>query len=204
MTDLSSLDPIPEKLRVATPSRNSWEKGIMMRTFSCPSKSSLMCHFVSNIVRKSLVYELTFYIAPEDCASRCLTKEEMGDEPEGGKIHQMDDAAAQEKVGGQDMNDNEWEKENGDEDDDEGDSKPKLAGLSDYEKRREQNKAAIALILADLKEQYPIPEDLMRVSKPKKPAMKKKNHDDKPGERRVSTRNKVNDTQRQVVLVILL
>lgn len=149
-----------------------------------------MRHFVSNTIRNSSIDELTFYIAPEDCASRSLTKQEMGDEPEG-------DTAAQET----EMNDDEWQKENGDEDGEEGDPEPKVARLSEYEKRREQNKAEIALILAGLEEQYQIPEDLARMSKAKKPATKKKKRDNNPAERRVSMRNKEND-QRQVVVIL--
>ena len=128
-----------------------------MGTFLCPSRSSLMRHFVSNTIWNSSIDQLTFYIAPEDCASRSLTKQEMGDEPEG-------DTATQET----EMNDDEWQKENGDKDSEEGDPEPKVARLSEYEKRREQNKAKIALILAGLEEQYQIPEDLARMSKAKK------------------------------------
>jgi len=90
MTNLYSLDPILEKIRVVIPLRNSWEKWIMMCMFLCPSRSSLMHHFVSNTIQNGLIHELTFYIAPEDCTSRSLTKQEIRDEPEGGKIHQMD------------------------------------------------------------------------------------------------------------------
>lgn len=150
-----------------------------------------MRHFVSNTIQNSSIDELTFYIAPEDCASRSLTKQKMGDEPEG-------DTAAQET----EMNDDEWQKENGDEDGEEGDPEPKVARLSEYEKRREQNKAEIALILAGLEEQYQIPEDLTRMSKAKKPATKKKKRDNNPAERRVSMRNKEND-QRQVVVILM-
>ena len=95
----------------------------MMGMFLCPSRSSLMCHFVSNTIQNSSIDELAFYIVPEDCTLRSLTKQEMGDEPEG-------DTATQEK----EMNDDEWQKENGDEDGEEGDPTPKVARLSEYEK----------------------------------------------------------------------
>jgi len=54
---------------------------------------------------------------------RSLTKQEIGDKP----------VAAQERLDEQGMNDDEWEKENGDEDKEEGDSEPKFTGLSEYE-----------------------------------------------------------------------
>jgi len=47
----------------------------------------------------------------------------------------MDDMAAQEKLDEQRMNDDKWERENGDKDDEEGDSEPKFTGLSEYKKR---------------------------------------------------------------------
>jgi len=111
--------------------------------------------------------------------------------------------AAQERLDEQGMNDDEWEKENGDEDEEEGDSEPKFTGLSEYEKRQERNKAELAVLLAGLEERYSMPEDLARMSEAKKPATKMKKHHDKPAERWVSMRNKGNDTQRQVVLLIL-
>ena len=70
--------------------------------------------------------------------------------------------AAQERLDEQGMNDDEWEKENGDEDEEEGDSEPKFTGLSEYEKRQERNKAELAVLLAGLEERYSMPGPKLR------------------------------------------
>ena len=88
------------------------------------------------------------------------------------------------------LNDEDWQKENGIDDSEDETDEPqsvKLYAPGEYAKNREKNIAELKTILAGLK----IP-DLAPKAAAKKPATKKK-QDNKPVEKRVSIRNKGKD-----------
>ena len=105
------------------------------------------------------------------------------------------------------MDDDEWKKQNGESDENENenedndqtkkDRKKSVGALSDYEKTRAKNIADLKVVMENLKEKYPFPEDLVPKSASKKPAAKKeKKEKQQPVERRASKRKKGGDNGR--------
>lgn len=105
------------------------------------------------------------------------------------------------------MDDEEWKKQNGEGEENETDTedvdqtkkekKKMVDGLSEYERNRAKNIAQLKVVMDNLKEKYPFPEDLLPKPESKKSAAKKKQKQ-QPIERRASTRNKGGDNERYV------
>jgi hypothetical protein len=115
-------------------------------------------------------HALTFLPAEEDCALRSLVKDEIQDSNGGvGELGDEDDKSGEED-GGPTGN------------------APKVAKLCGYLETREKNIAELKKRLAEIEEQFPMPEDLKR--EVKKAARKKKDRSDEPVVRRESPRNK--------------
>ena len=104
-------------------------------------------------------------IGADDCAARRLLKAEETEDINGCEITANDDECEKEKT-----NDDECGKEvdpNNDK------AEKKSGGKSQYEKDREKNIAEVKDLLENLKEQYPMPEELARKEVPNVPAVKK-------------------------------
>lgn len=101
--------------------------------------------------------KLTLLIAAEDCAVRSLVKPESA---------QGED---------REMQTGEWEKSNEKPDESSADDSDNatVAGKSQYEINKEKNIEEIKQKLADLEEQYPLPEEFVQKTTTKAPAVKK-------------------------------
>ena len=97
------------------------------------------------------------------------------------------------------MDDEEWKKQNGEGEENETDTedvdqtkkekKKMVDGLSEYERNRAKNIAQLKVVMDNLKEKYPFPEDLLLKPELKKSVAKKKEKQ-QPIKRRALTRNK--------------
>jgi len=129
-----------------------------------------MHHFVSTLREIKPQHALTFLPAEEDCALQSLVKDEIKDSNGG--------------VGGV----GEEDEKSGEEDGRETGNTPKSTKLCEYLETREKNIADLKKRLAEVEDQFPMPEILKR--EVKKVVRKKKDHSDEPVVRRESPRNK--------------
>ena len=129
-----------------------------------------MRHFVSTLMEIEHRRALTVFLAEEDCATRSLVKGEVQD--------------GDGRVSGPEDEDEKGDKEDGKETG----NAPKSAKLCEYLETREKNIADLKKRLAEVEEQFPMPEILK--GKVKKVASKKKERSDEPVVRRESPRNK--------------
>jgi hypothetical protein len=108
------------------------------------------------------------------------------------------------------MDDEEWKKQNSESEENENQTenvdqtkngnKKSVGGLSEYEKSKAKNIAQLKLVMENLNENYPFPEDLVPKPALKKPAAKKEKKEiQQPVERRASMRNKGGDKDRYVM-----
>lgn len=145
------------------------------------------------------------FIAEEDCAARALVKDDPAEENAQESGSKLGDDNEEE------MDDDEWKRQNGEGEENENESgdvdqtkkevKKSVGVLSEYEKIKAKNVAELKLVMENLKENYPFPEDLVPKPALEKPSAKKakKKERQPPVERRASTRNKGGDNGRYVV-----
>ena len=151
-------------------------------------RDSCRRHFVSTITIAQRWFVLHSVIAPEECASRSLAK----DEPEGEREVSNEEWKLKNAEDGDQMSASDTVKDKdsnvaGGNDVNRGDAISMR--MSEYERTREKNIAQLKLELSKLEEQYPLPEAFQRKPVAKKATKKKDKVQGEEGIRRQSLRN---------------